>query len=112
MGNLILNKGLSDSFSESEPTNFSLLPNYPNPLNPTTTITYQLPEEATVKLAIYAADGSLVTTLVDNVQAAGIYSVKWDASDQSSGVYFGRLVAVPVTQAKPFCTTTKLLLLK
>jgi len=89
-----------------------LLPNYPNPFNPTTTITYQLPEEATVKLAIYAADGSLVTTLVEEREAAGVYSMKWDATAQPSGIYFCRLAAEPVTQAKPFCTTTKLLLLK
>jgi len=111
---LILSKGLSNSFGESYPTNFSLLSNYPNPFNPTTTLTYLLPEAAAVKLAIYTADGRLIATLVDNVQAAGVYSVKWDASDQPSGVYFCRLAASSSidSRANDFHAIQKLLLLK
>jgi len=111
--------GLKKSLAQEEtdrgiPTGFALYPNYPNPFNPTTTITYQLPEETSVKLAIYTADGRLIATLVDNVQAAGVYSVKWDASDQPSGVYFCRLAASRSidSRANDFHAIQKLLLLK
>lgn len=70
--------------------------NYPNPFNPVTTISFSLPRRAPVNLSLYAADGSKVRTLVDQVLPGGICEAQWDGTDDrgnavSSGVYFYRL---------------------
>ncbi|MEM1095501.1 MAG: choice-of-anchor D domain-containing protein [Bacteroidota bacterium] len=80
------------------PSQFELQGNYPNPFNPTTMISYQLPESATVRLEIYNVMGQLVRVLVDAEQRAGTYRVAWDARNDvglqvSSGTYIYRLTA-------------------
>ena len=70
-----------------------VLTSYPNPFNATTTISYTLPEPALVKIKIYNVLGQLVTTLVDEQKQAGTHSVKFDASQLASGVYYYRLTA-------------------
>ena len=72
------------------PTEFVLHPNYPNPFNPSTTIRYDVPRHAQVRLTIYDTLGRLVARLVDSRQTPGIYNVTWNA-DVASGVYFYRL---------------------
>jgi beta-N-acetylhexosaminidase len=89
----------------SLPAQFSL-GNYPNPFNPATVISYQLPAISVVTLRVYDVLGREITTLVDGVQQAGIHSVRWDASRYSSGVYLYRLT----TDA--FVQTRKMVLLK
>jgi DNA-binding transcriptional regulator YhcF (GntR family) len=74
------------------------LQNYPNPFNPETNITYNLDQAEQVSLAIFNAQGQLVRTLVNKVQAPGQYAICWDGLDQdgervSSGLYFYRLQA-------------------
>ena len=70
---------------------FRLLPAYPNPFNPTTTLRYQLPEVSDVELSIYNVQGQRVKTLVNETQSQGSYQVEFDASNFSSGVYFYRI---------------------
>lgn len=89
----------------SLPAQFSL-GNYPNPFNPTTVISYQLPAISVVTLRVYDVLGRKITTLVDDVQQAGIHSVRWDASRYSSGVYLYRLTS------NAFVQTRKMVLLK
>lgn len=88
------------------PTNFALYQNYPNPFNPTTTITYDIPLRASVKLVIYNVLGQKIATLVDEVQEPGRYNVTFEASNLPSGVYFYRL------EADKFVQTRKMLLVK
>ncbi len=88
------------------PTDFVLYQNYPNPFNPTTTITYDLPLRANVKLVIYNVLGQKIAILVDEVQESGRYNVTFDASNLPSGVYFYRL------EADKFVQTRKMLLVK
>ncbi len=74
----------------------TLEPNYPNPFNPTTTITFVLSSNGPVNVSVYTADGKLVQTIVDGPMSAGQKSFAWDGKDMngipvSSGVYFCRL---------------------
>jgi len=88
------------------PNKFLLFQNYPNPFNPTTAISYQLPAVSDVKLAVYDLLGREVAVLVNERRDAGVHEVKFDGSILASGVYFYRLQAGDLVQAK------KLILLK
>jgi len=65
--------------------------NYPNPFNPTTTISYTLKENTSVKLTVYDRLGREVKTLVDENKAAGSYTIEFNASGLPSGIYFYRI---------------------
>ena len=80
--------------------------NYPNPFNPTTIISYQLPVKTLVILKVYDQLGRLVKTLMEERQTAGSHSVLFDGSGLSSGVYFYRM------QAGSFVQTKKLVVVK
>jgi Secretion system C-terminal sorting domain len=88
------------------PKEFVLLQNYPNPFNPGTVISYLLPENGFVTLKVYDMIGREVKTLVNDRQTAGTHSVKFNAGNLSSGVYFYRL------QAGNYVNTKKLMLIK
>jgi hypothetical protein len=95
------------------PAVYSLAQNYPNPWNPTTTISYGLPAESRVSLRVYNLLGELVATLVDGVQPAGYRVVNWNGVGHSSGVYFYRLEAVSTDKPlKTFTQMKKMLLIK
>ena len=97
--------GRSDK-DESPPATYSLLQNWPNPFNPTTTISYDLQEASRVNLRIYDVSGRMVRVLRDGVlEQAGRRQAVWDARDGtgrmvSSGVYFYRLEAGPFSETK------------
>jgi hypothetical protein len=83
---------------EVVPLTFKLRPNAPNPFNPTTVISYMLPERAEVKVEVYNVAGRLVRTLVNEEQEPGLRSVTWDGTDEAgrgvaSGVYLYRVEA-------------------
>ena len=82
------------------PKVFSLSQNYPNPFNPATSIKYSVPKQSLVKLIIYDVIGREVVTLVNEVKTPGNYSVSFDASTYSSGVYFYRMEAGDFTDVK------------
>jgi len=75
------------------PTEFGLQRAYPNPFNPTTTISYQLASASLVKISIYDVRGKLVETLVNGQKDRGNYSIVWDAGGLSSGIYFYKIAA-------------------
>ena len=84
---------------------------YPNPFNPSTTIAYDLPSEASVSIVIYDALGQEVRRLVADTKSAGRYTIQWDARDNlgrgvGSGVYIAKV------EAGAFSATQKMLLLK
>lgn len=71
------------------PTQFTVSKNYPNPFNPSTTISYGLPKSSHIKITIYNIRGEEVATLINGIQDAGWHNVVWNANDvqASSGIY-------------------------
>lgn len=80
------------NYTNEVPERFILYQNYPNPFNPITKISYGLKEAANIKIIIYDALGKKVSTLVEQKQNAGTYSVEFNASNLSSGVYIYSLL--------------------
>ncbi len=93
---------------ETSPFEFKLYKPYPNPFNPTTTIRFDfgLETQYTAVLQIFDINGSLVETLFIGKLSTGNHSIRWDASNQPSGVYFVQLVSGSLSQ------TQKLILMK
>jgi hypothetical protein len=81
--------GIKDS--KTLPTGFALDQNYPNPFNPSTKIAYNVSKLSKIRLDVYNILGEHVATIVNKVQPAGKYTVNFDASNLSSGVYIYRL---------------------
>ena len=88
------------------PEVYSLRQAYPNPFNPTTTLSFAIPVDAAVSLSIYNMQGREVSTLIDANMDAGYHSVVWDANSYASGVYFVKMMA------GEFVNTQKLMLIK
>ena len=84
---------IDHSVVSSVPENFSLSQNYPNPFNPVTTIRYSIDKTSDININVYNIAGQLVETLYSGNKSAGEYSITWDASHLSSGVYFYKLVS-------------------
>ncbi|CAN0302066.1 unnamed protein product [Chrysoparadoxa australica] len=76
------------------PKNVFLSQNYPNPFNPVTTINYGLDKPGRVSIRVYDITGRLVSILVDENKSSGNFSVSWNATGFSSGVYFYTLEAL------------------
>lgn len=83
-----VNVGAVDVSENNLPKEFLLKQNFPNPFNPTTTISFDLPESGFVTLKIYDVLGNVITTLLKENLSAGKYSFNFDASKYSSGIYF------------------------
>jgi len=86
------------------PQEFSLAQNYPNPFNPTTTLKYDLPQPAEVRLKVVDMQGRHVRTLVNQSQPAGRYAITWDGRNEqgqqvASGTFIYQLRAIPATGA-------------
>lgn len=79
------------SSSGNLPVTLALQQNYPNPFNPSTVIQFSLPQQQHVQLAVYDVMGREISRLVDEAEAAGTHSVRFDALRYASGVYFYRL---------------------
>ena len=79
--------------SDELPEKLTLAPNYPNPFNPSTTVTYTLARSGPVELSVYDLTGRVVSSLVDGVQPAGHHEVRFDADGLPTGTYIYRLRA-------------------
>ncbi len=100
LGSFALLAGMGFS-TATMPRSFALAQNAPNPFNPSTTISYRVPDgtaDGRVEIKVYNIRGALVRTLADRTHAPGIYAVEWNGRDEGgrelpSGVYFYRLKA-------------------
>lgn len=89
-----------DRSAELLPQSFKLHQNYPNPFNPATTIAFDLPEAAHVKLVVYNMMGQQVAMLKNEAMQPGYYRLNFDASRLASGVYIYRIEANRFTALK------------
>jgi hypothetical protein len=82
------------------PKEYSLVGNFPNPFNPTTTLMYGVPVDSKVKLEVFNMLGQLVAVLADEVKQTGYYTVTFGSQGLPSGVYFYRMTAGSFMQTK------------
>jgi surface protein len=90
----------SDDNTAEQPMAFELKPNYPNPFNPTTTISFSIPTTSAVRLEVFSILGQPVTVLVDKTMTRGTHSVSFDAGSLSSGVYLYKLTSGDQSQIR------------
>jgi hypothetical protein len=106
-----IDDGVSVENIEDIPTKYELIQNFPNPFNPSTTISFDLPVTELVKFNIYNNLGQKVRSLTNREFTAGTHQVYWDGLDEfgkeaPAGVYFYQI------QAGSFQATNKMLLIK
>jgi hypothetical protein len=77
--------------SSKEITKPTLYPIHPNPFNPSTTISFDLPERTHLELAVYDILGRRVAILLNDVRERGSHSIQFDGSKLASGIYFCQL---------------------
>ncbi len=112
LGPVIYNPVITNiqTISSGIPNVFILRQNYPNPFNPVTKIEFELPVDAKVTIKIFDLTGREVSSLLNESRAAGFYSVNFNASSLSSGVYFYRITAEGISQK--FDVTKKMMVIK
>ena len=76
------------------PVTFALHPLYPNPFNPVTIISYELPSVSDVSVSVYNLTGQEVAVLVHERRSQGVYNIQWDGHNHPSGIYFIQMIAV------------------
>jgi hypothetical protein len=81
-------------------SDYALHQNYPNPFNPVTIISYEILKPGLISLKIYDDLGREIATLVNEVKAAGVYQIQFNANDLPSGVYFYRLMTGSFHESK------------
>ena len=85
---------------------FEITSLYPNPFNPTTTLTFQVPELTNINVDIYNINGQFVESLYSGFKNPGQHSINWNASNVSTGVYLIRM------SSGSYVETSKVMLLK
>ncbi|MDQ3021509.1 MAG: T9SS type A sorting domain-containing protein [Bacteroidota bacterium] len=88
------------------PNGYELSQNYPNPFNPTTVINYQLPKDGNVKISVFDNSGKEIMNLVNGFKTAGYYTINFNASSLSSGIYYYKL------SSDNFSSVKKMMLIK
>jgi hypothetical protein len=82
------------------PEHWALDQNYPNPFNPTTSIRYQLPHTAEIRIVVYDMLGREVAVLLNEERKPGTYTVTWDATGKASGIYLCRMQSGEFVQVR------------
>ena len=95
-----------DPVNNTVPSAFELKQNFPNPFNPSTFISFSIPENAEVSLEVFDAAGRKTAYLRNDVKSAGRFKMQINAADLSNGIYFYKLTA------GSFVSTKKMILVK
>ncbi len=93
------------------PKQFQLSQNHPNPFNPTTTIKFQLPVDANVRIELFNSIGQKVSELLNSDLSGGVHEVSFEGSNLSSGIYYYTMNAVG-KDGNNFTSTKKMILMK
>ncbi|HMR41955.1 MAG TPA: T9SS type A sorting domain-containing protein [Ignavibacteria bacterium] len=97
---------LNNDVNIGAPDKYELSQNYPNPFNPETKISFNLPQDSKVSLKVFDMTGREVSELVNDFKPAGYYSVNFNATSLSSGVYYYSI------SAGSFISTKKMIVVK
>lgn len=102
---------LSNNDEKNIPINFHLSQNFPNPFNPTTSITFSTPIKQMVRIEVFDLQGRLINIIYEGIAQPGEHTVRWEANDYDhnaipTGIYFYRLTA------ENYFKTRKMLYLK
>lgn len=81
-----------NSVSNTNQTEYKLFQNYPNPFNPETNITFNLPKDGEVKIAVFNVLGQEIKVLLEGTMPAGTHSIEFLSEELSSGIYFCKLI--------------------
>lgn len=90
----------------SSPAKYKLKQNFPNPFNPTTTISFSVAKKSNIRLIVYNQIGQIVDEILNSVMEAGNYNFTWTAENLSSGIYYYEI------QSKDFRSVKKMTLIK
>ena len=82
------------------PESFALHPAYPNPFNPSTTISFDVPYSTDVKLIVFDVSGRIIDVLIDNEISSGYHQIQWNAKNNSAGIYIIKLLSENVSLTK------------
>lgn len=88
------------------PLSYQLFDNYPNPFNPSTNISFSLPESDYIQLEVFDLTGRTISTLISGTMSAGTHNIKFDAANLANGIYLYRLTG------SQFSQTNKMMLVK
>lgn len=94
------------------PNLFSISECYPNPFNPSTSLNYSLSEDGYVNVEVFNSIGQKVFTIFNGFITSGSHSIKWDAENFASGIYFIKLNFIPNNSTKNFNSIKKAILTK
>ena len=100
--------------NSAAPTDYELYNNYPNPFNPSTTISFYIPQSSFISLRIYDVLGNEIASLVDGEKSPGLYNFHFSMTDYqlASGIYFYKIDAKAIHGRKHFSKVGKMVLLK
>jgi hypothetical protein len=82
------------------PKEYKLEQNYPNPFNPTTNIKFDIPMSGNIRIVIFDVIGNELQPILDNVLQAGSYSIQFNATNLSSGLYLYKLISSDYSETK------------
>jgi hypothetical protein len=101
----VAEKTKGNSTNNKNLTTYDLLQNFPNPFNPTTQLSFSIPNPSFTQLKVYDVFGREITTLVNEFLQEGIYNYEFNGKKLASGVYFYTLTAGNYSETKKMVLT-------
>ncbi|MGB0347764.1 MAG: T9SS type A sorting domain-containing protein, partial [Balneolaceae bacterium] len=98
----VLSNSTNSEIERSEPENFNLHQNFPNPFNPSTTINFDVNRASDVIISVFDLNGRIILELVNAFYNSGSYSVDFDATNLASGTYIYEMRSPDYVKIKTF----------